>query len=282
MICLSCDSKNIRPRKIKCEGEIKGERVETISEKTVCDDCGESFLTEIQMAEFRRDLADSYRTSHELLTSKQIKEYRNRLGLNQIDFARMIGAGDSSVKRWESNRVQDRVYDTIIRARCDPSYMSDNIVINMEDLATEDEYTGFCKFRLARYIKLLACIVPFASSPLYFFKVLFIMDEKHFRKFGSTISGLRYAALEYGPVPDDYRRINEYIVKHGYASTKGMHNFVINTKFDSTEFTDSENEVIEEVTKLLKEKGEKYCYEKSHESNLYKTASPYGLIKFVK
>ena len=140
MICLSCDSANIRDIRVKCEGKIKDELLDVIANKMVCDDCGESFLNEEQMSSFRRILADAYRQKHGLLTSSEIKAYRKKLGLNQIDFARLIGAGDSSIKRWESNRVQDKVYDMIIRSRCDPSYISDNIVNNLEEMAVEDEY----------------------------------------------------------------------------------------------------------------------------------------------
>ena len=192
----------------------------------------------------------------------------------------MLGAGDSSVKRWETNRVQDKVYDLIIRSRCDPSYISDNIVKNMEDLAVKDEYTGYSKFRLSRYLQLLARIVKYASSPLYFFKVLYMLDETHFFKYGATITGLKYAALDYGPVPDDYRRINDYILKHGYAAVTKNHKFSIKADFNRNEFTDSENEVIDQIISSLKEKGEKYWYEKSHKSKLYQKFYPYELIKF--
>lgn len=283
MICLSCDSQNIEKKRVKSKATFKGDHIETISEKMLCKDCGESFLTEPQMSQFRRNLADAYREKNGLLKSEDIKNYRKKLGVSQIEFARMIGAGDSSVKRWETNRVQDRVYDMIIRSRCDPSYISDNIVKNMEDLAIEDEHTGYCKFRLSRYLQLLARIIAYTPTPLYYFKVLYMIDETHFLNYGATISGLRYAALEYGPVPEDYRRINEYIVKNGYASIKNVNsigNFSIHVHFNKEDFTDTENEIIDQIIRTLKEKGKKYWFKKSHESQLYKKTNPYELIKF--
>ena len=282
MICLSCDSTNIKDKRVKCEGRIKDELLDVVANKMVCEDCGESFLNEEQMASFRRILADAYRQKHDLLTSSDIKSYRKSLGLNQIDFARLIGAGDSSVKRWESNRIQDKVYDMIIRSRCDPSYISDNIVKNLESIAVEDKYTGYCKFRLSRYLQLLSRIVPLAPSPIHFFKVLFLMDEDHFDKFESTISGLRYSALDYGPVPDEYRRINDYILRHHYASKRGTHDFSIHVEFNHNDFSDSENETISQIIDILKSKGKEYCFEKSHESDRYKQAFPYDLIQFNK
>ena len=60
------------------------------------------------MAEFGRLLADKYRQDHGLLTSVEIRSRRKRLGMTQEEFARHLGVGIASVKRWEMGKIQDQ------------------------------------------------------------------------------------------------------------------------------------------------------------------------------
>ena len=67
------------------------------------------------MPEYGRLLADKYRAAHGLLTSEEIRERRERMGLSQQNFADYLKRGVASVKRWEMGKIQDPANDVHIR-----------------------------------------------------------------------------------------------------------------------------------------------------------------------
>jgi len=58
---------------------------------------------------------DAYRKQKGLLTSEQIKKYRNNYGLNQVEFSNLLGWGDVTIQRYEKKLIQDETYDQLIR-----------------------------------------------------------------------------------------------------------------------------------------------------------------------
>lgn len=58
---------------------------------------------------------DSYRKLEELLTSKEIKQIRNKYKITQLEMAKLLGVGDVTVTRYETKQIQDETHDKIMR-----------------------------------------------------------------------------------------------------------------------------------------------------------------------
>ena len=58
---------------------------------------------------------DSYRKLEKLLTSKEIKQIRNKYKITQLEMAKLIGVGDVTVTRYETKQIQDEAHDKIMR-----------------------------------------------------------------------------------------------------------------------------------------------------------------------
>lgn len=58
---------------------------------------------------------DSYREQEELLTSKEIKQIRNKYKITQLEMAKLLGVGDVTVTRYETKQIQDEAHDKIMR-----------------------------------------------------------------------------------------------------------------------------------------------------------------------
>src|SRR5437870_3442562 len=54
-----------------------------------------------------------------LLTTKELKDVRQRLGMSLRDFAKYLRVGEASPKRWEAGLVQDEAMDELIRVKTD-------------------------------------------------------------------------------------------------------------------------------------------------------------------
>ncbi len=70
-----------------------------------CDRCGEGMLTFRQMYDARQLAAASIRADEQLLSGREIRALRERLGLTQDQLEQALGLGEKTVARWETEKV---------------------------------------------------------------------------------------------------------------------------------------------------------------------------------
>jgi len=119
MKCFQCDKGRLISKTAEVAGEVRGEKFTVRSEAMVCNRCGFQALSEEQSAAYTVAISDAYRQNHGLLTSKELKDIRKRLGLSQRAFADFLKVGVASIKRWEAGLIQDEAHDQLIRLRTD-------------------------------------------------------------------------------------------------------------------------------------------------------------------
>ncbi len=76
---------------------------------------------------------DSYRRQEELLTSKEIKQIRNKYQVTQLEMAKLLGVGDITVTRYETKQIQDEAHDKIMRL------IDENALVALEYLERNKE-----------------------------------------------------------------------------------------------------------------------------------------------
>ncbi|SRR6266542_3963917 len=118
MICVQCENEEfvLKPE-AELEQVFRDETLKVIAPVMVCKKCGWITLGPGQLDELRKRTADVYRKRHGLLTSAEIKDCRESLGMKQRDFAEFLNVGEASVKRWETWQVQERSSDELIRLK---------------------------------------------------------------------------------------------------------------------------------------------------------------------
>ncbi|HPO98275.1 MAG TPA: DUF4065 domain-containing protein [Bacillota bacterium] len=189
---------------------------------------------------------DAYRKQKGLLTSEQIKKYRNNYGLNQVEFSNLLGWGDVTIQRYEKKLIQDETYDQLIRlVGEDPAFALNqldkhrnnfqedrynqirnilknqirekknlsliiqsikNIYIQYEE---ESELNGYKKIDIDKIANILAFFAKY-NDPLYkvrLMKLLWYTDALHFKKYNKSITGLVYCHLPLGAVPEAHEEI---------------------------------------------------------------------------
>jgi len=81
-----------------------------------CPKCHEVVLRYQDARRLSEDAIAIYRRKHGLLSADQIRGIRERFGLTQADFARLLRLGANTLSRWESGRnVQTEAMDTLLR-----------------------------------------------------------------------------------------------------------------------------------------------------------------------
>lgn len=127
MKCFQCGKGKMTSKVVGMTARVRGEETPVQAEAMVCNHCGFQVLSDEQSDAYTVASADAYRERHGLLTSSELKEIRNRLGMSQQAFANYLKAGVASVKRWESGLVQDEAMDQLMRLKGDLKAARENV-----------------------------------------------------------------------------------------------------------------------------------------------------------
>ncbi|HVU31794.1 MAG TPA: type II TA system antitoxin MqsA family protein [Opitutaceae bacterium] len=113
--CLHCGGTAFAETEGDVIQEFRGETLTVTMPVLRCTHCGWQTLPPGHLDELRVRVADAYRRKHGLLTSRDIRDRREQLGMSQRRFAEFLGVGAASIPRWESWQVQEKLYDEKIR-----------------------------------------------------------------------------------------------------------------------------------------------------------------------
>lgn len=80
-----------------------------------CDRANEMYESEEWMSANRLSMIDVYRKTVGLLSSKQIIAIRDHYKISQKDFAEVLEWGLATITRHETDQVQDRIHDDVLR-----------------------------------------------------------------------------------------------------------------------------------------------------------------------
>ena len=119
MECPICDKiHEIEERTRIAKTIIKGEEVDYAETYYFCvnsDEDEREFVTGKMENDNLLNARNMYRKAHNLLTSDDIVEIREKYGLSQVDLAKLLGWGEATISRYESKAIQDDAYDNMLR-----------------------------------------------------------------------------------------------------------------------------------------------------------------------
>jgi transcriptional regulator with XRE-family HTH domain len=176
-----------------------------------------------------------YRKKHSLLQPEEIVDWRKTHHLTQGEFAKLLGIGIATLNRYENGSLQNESHENLLRLAMNPSNLlklieksegvfsetkkkkllealrkSEEIISSLDDVlislgdTEKNSLNGFRKLDLA---KLHNAVLFFSRDGVLkskLNKLLFYADCKYFKEYTLSITGLRYAHLPYGPVPEYY------------------------------------------------------------------------------
>lgn len=224
--------------------DVCGEPIEVDAKVLVCAECGDEFYCEEFDNATLTNAYNEYRRRHKLLLPEEIKKIREQYGLSQRSFAKLLNWGDKTICRYENGSIQDKAHNSLLLFLRNPenmrTYLTENEIIldekkkaklldTVEKLEQDTEYRVdrhfpgmfFSKipceengFKGFDYEKLCAMVLFFANKSAELLKkklmkLLNYSDMIFYKENGISISGLKYAHLPYGPVPDHFEMILE-------------------------------------------------------------------------
>ena len=135
--CPLCDKEHeVEERERLSSINIKGECVKYKEVYFECKETNEEeneFVSAKMMDENLLRARDVYRKEHNMLTSLEIKQIRQKYGVTQAEFSYMLGLGEVTITRYETKLIQDTTYDTMMKL------MDKNAMFALESLEANKE-----------------------------------------------------------------------------------------------------------------------------------------------
>ncbi len=240
-ICPICEEyREVEDIKGKQTVKVRGEQFSVNVHYHRCSSCSEEFESSKSDVDTVAEAFSKYRKKHCLLTPSQIKEFRQKFDLTQKELTLLLGWGAVTLSRYENGALQNLSHDRELQEantaegflkliELTPNALSDkkrerlisillkkrgkriNFLTSLDASLSSiqpDITNGYQRFNIEKFF----AVVEFFCSRTGVLKtklnkLLFYADFVYFKKNQISITGARYAALPYGPCPNDYRKI---------------------------------------------------------------------------
>jgi putative zinc finger/helix-turn-helix YgiT family protein len=244
-LCLACMEEHMVDVVEVVENEFfKDEDVSYLALYEYCPNTDEYIETEEMIKANSLVMKDAYREKAGLLTSDEIRNIREKYGLSQKDFSKILDWGEATITRYENHQIQDRVHDDVLRKiDSDPKWFLEILIRSKDKISDkafkkyyhnaniqfrnkrnqylidsiqalyaeyeDDNLTGRTNLNLNKVIDIINYLAQKVINlhMVKLMKMLWYSDYLHYKRNGKAISGLVYIALPMGAVPVGYEKV---------------------------------------------------------------------------
>lgn len=305
MRCDICGSEETYIKDYEHIFNIKNKEIRFTSKRRFCKKCN-NLVYDDKLDNLASEIAISKYNEQYGITKEMIIDLRKKYKLSQEQFSKIIGCAKKTLISYEKGKsipndcyliilksllLKPETIITLINANkeqfTDKEYEKINSRINEslpnnikriigsdEDKPTE--YNGYTKLSLD---KIYNMIIYFSKDTIFKVKLLkemFYADFLCYKESCKSITGLEYAKLPLGPVPDGfeniiYKCIQDKVIDYKEELSLDSVKCYITSKkkFDSTIFNDEEIQILEKVKKKFKDFGSARIAEFSHKEKAF-------------
>jgi putative zinc finger/helix-turn-helix YgiT family protein len=295
--------------------DFRKEEFEIIFHYYLCEDSGEQFTTTGLDELNINQLYNQYRDKFNIPFPDEIISIRQKYGLSAAKMSEVLGFGINSYRQYEAGEMPSVANAKLIQMVDNPqifiemielcSTLEKNLKVKYVQKAQDlvdgrksklfslnfkeyllgnhlaDVYSGYRNPNFEKFTEM----VVFFSDKLSPFKtkmnkLLFYADFLMFKETCYSISGVRYKAIDMGPVPKNFQSIFEYLANNNEIyiySTEFPDGYTgeqfkarEDRKFNATLFTENELHTLEKVATVFKETSTTAIIELSHLEKAWK------------
>jgi putative zinc finger/helix-turn-helix YgiT family protein len=274
-----------------------------------CEDSGEQFTTTSTDDVNMNQLYNQYRDKFNIPFPDEIQSIREKYELSASKMSAILGFGTNSYRQYEAGEMPSISNARLIQMVNDPEKFIDMVEfcdfldektkakhIQKAQLLIDDKNRNTFNFNLREYLlgnhladiysgyrnpnleKFTEMVVFFAEQMQPYKtkmnKLLFYADFLMFKQSCFSISGVRYKAIDMGPVPTNFQSIYEYLANNDVINILttefklGYTGEQLKAKterpFDAGLFSESELDVLKKVSAVFKDTSTKDIIELSH------------------
>lgn len=305
MTCDKCFSTETYIKEHHHSYQIKDKTIEFDSKRRFCKKCN-NLVYDKELDENASEKAIELYNNQYGISKDKIIELRKNLNLSLDLFAKIIGCAKKTLISYEKGKaIPNENYVIIINSLYDNPSIIDNLIESNKNNFTEkeynkirtkiidfiasnnslifdepgsnlSEYNGYTKLNMKKVINMILYFAKDSVLKTKLMKEMFYADFINYRDTGSSITGLRYSKLPFGPVPDDKDiilaqcKLDELIdLDIEYDNEYEQHIITSLEDFDKNIFSDEELNVLEKVKKYFASFKSKQIADFSHEEKGY-------------
>lgn len=307
--------KDMKLTKERRSMEFRKESLEIVFHYFKCEDSGEQFTTTDLDEINTHQVYNQYRDKFNIPFPDEITRIREKYGLSAARMSDILGFGINSYRQYEAGEMPSVANAKLIQMAADPKKFIDMVElcssldektkakhIQKANQLVEEKQRNLFKSSFQDYLfgshladiysgyrnpdldKLTEMVVFFAErlSPYKtkMNKLLFYADFLMFRQSCFSISGVRYRAIDMGPVPNNYQSIFEYMANNqeidihttefpdGYTGEQFKARQ--DRRFNPALFTETELKTLHKVAEAFKDKSTRETIDLSHQESAWK------------
>ena len=295
--------------------DFRKERFQIVFHYYKCEDSEEQFTTTTQDEINLNQLYNQYRDKFNIPFPDEITAIRQKYGVSASKMADILGFGTNSYRQYEAGEMPSVSNARLIQMISDPNKFIElvklcdsldektkekcthkatqlieektrnSFAFNLKDYLLgshlADIYSGYRNPNFEKFTEMVVYfsehIKPYKTKMN---KLLFYADFLMFKQSCFSISGVRYNAIDMGPVPHNFQSVFEYLANEDEIDVyyKEFPNggfgeqFIARTDrpFNSTLFSDSELEVLQKIVATFKTTSTHDIIELSHLEKAWK------------
>ncbi|TAE79388.1 MAG: DUF4065 domain-containing protein [Bacteroidetes bacterium] len=295
--------------------DFRKETFEIVFHYYKCEDSGEQFTTTALDEVNMNQVYNQYRNKFNIPFPDEIISIREKYGLSAARMSEILGFGVNTYRQYEAGEMPSVANAKLIQMVDDPTIFIDMVRLcatlddktktkhmqtaqlladekkkNMFDWQYKEYLLGnhladiYSGYRNPNFEKFTEMVVYFSDKLSPFKtkmnKLLFYADFFMFKQSCFSISGVRYKAIDMGPVPNNFQSIFEYLANkdeiaisttefpQGYTGEQFKANK--NRKFNAALFSANELNTLEKVAGVFKETSTNNMIEFSHLEEAWK------------
>lgn len=250
------------------------------------------------------------------ISGEQIIQLRNHYNLSQQAFAKIIGCAKKTLISYEQNKsVPNDIYLITLKTLMSSPFTLLTMIKSNQERFEEKEYlkienkldkafkssdkdldivytnpsiyNGYTAFSIEKVKNMILLFADKCVLKTKLLKEMFYADFLAYKETGASITGLEYAKINYGPVPDGFEKILRDLTKDSsiinnieFKGEFERHNIVKNTEINRQIFTDEEIKIIKKVKNFFKNYNSSDIVTFSHKEKAFTETEFKNLISY--
>ena len=248
MQCPICNASINLVRKAN-DVEFRKEKFKVFETYYECDNCKEK-IVDIEMGDSSlNQIYNQYREKYNLMFPSEIIELREKYGFSKTKMSLALGWGENTYASYEKGAIPNESHNSLLRLIEEPTQFLKLIETRIHFFSKEElkelkirinelnntrkevewidlvwphkirNDTGYMKPNFNKFIHMVLFFLN--SDSVYktkLNKLLFYADFLHYKLYCQGISGSRYRAIEFGPVPSEYDALYNWLFKKKFIN----------------------------------------------------------------
>lgn len=304
MACDICKCKDTYVKEYNHSYRIKNEKIEFKKLRRFCKNCNHLVYDKELDNEASKEAIRIYNNIVGV-SPESIIELRKKLNLTQLEFSKIIGCAKKTLISYELGKsIPNDIYLVTLKTLMENPEIIVNMMESTKERFVEEEYNkiynkviinldnnskqilfdenvepsiynGFTPISLEKIKSVISILAHNTVLKTKLLKEMFYVDFIAYKNTGSSITGLEYAKLKYGPVPNEFeillqKLIMEKIINYTIVYNENYESHEITCTLDDKSFLNEEEiKIIEKVKHFFENFNSQKIVEYSHQEKAF-------------